>query len=352
MTTPAIREREPPRLGEAVLEVGDLRMYYTTSAGEVKAVDGLNFSVKRGEVLGVVGESGCGKTSLALTIMKLLPSNGKIRSGRILIRGSDVVPMSDTEIRRKIRWSEVALIPQGAMNALNPIFKVGDQISEVIMAHSLTSRAEARKKTEELLVLVGIDPSRASHYPHEFSGGMKQRAMIAMSLALDPSLLIADEPTTALDVIVQAGIVRLLLDVKKRLGISIILISHDLALVAQMSEKVAIMYAGKFVEFGTSVDVYGLPLHPYTLGLLGAFADIRKPKEKLTAIPGSPPDLLDPPSGCRFRTRCKYAQELCATAEPPLEEALPGHLVACHFWKDIKENRAPINLGKWGEAKA
>jgi oligopeptide/dipeptide ABC transporter ATP-binding protein len=329
------------RLGETVLEVTDLTMHYATSAGDVKAVDGLTFSVKRGEVLGIVGESGCGKSSLALTIMKLLPSNGRIVSGKIVVKGTDVVPMSDTDVRRKVRWSQIAMIPQGAMNSLNPIFRIGDQISEAILAHSSASKAEARRKAAELLSLVGIDSSRANNYPHEFSGGMKQRAMIAMSLALDPALLIADEPTTALDVIVQAGIVKLLLDVREKLGVAIILISHDLALVAQMSEEVAIMYAGEFAEFGRSIDVYHSALHPYTMGLLHAFADIRKPKEKLVSIPGSPPDLLTPPSGCRFRTRCVYAQDLCADKEPKLEEALPGHFVACHYWKDIKEGRAP-----------
>ncbi len=329
------------RLGENVLEVDDLKMYYTTSAGQVKAVDGLTFSVKRGEVLGIVGESGCGKSSLALTVMKLLPSNAKIISGKILVRGTDVVPMPDAEVRRKVRWSQIAMIPQGAMNSLNPIFRVGDQISEAILAHGSTSKSEAHRRAVELLSLVGIDASRANNYPHEFSGGMKQRAMIAMSLALDPALLIADEPTTALDVIVQAGIVKLLLDVREKLGVAIMLITHDLALVAQMSEEVAIMYAGKFVEFGRSAEVYHSALHPYTLGLLHAFADIRKPKEDLVSIPGSPPDLLAPPSGCRFRTRCAYAQDLCATREPSLEEALPGHFVACHYWKDIKEGRAP-----------
>jgi len=240
-----------------------------------------------------------------------------------------------------VRWSQISMIPQGAMNSLNPIFRIGDQISEAILAHSDVSRAEARRKAEELLSLVGIDPSRVNNYPHEFSGGMKQRAMIAMSLALDPAILIADEPTTALDVIVQAGIVKLLLDVREKLGVAIILISHDLALVAQMSKEVAIMYAGEFAEYGKSIDVYHSALHPYTVGLLHAFADIRKPKEKLASIPGSPPNLLTPPSGCRFRTRCAYAQDRCGTEEPRLEEALPGHFVACHYWKDIKEGRLP-----------
>lgn len=322
-----------------VLKVENLKMYYSTTAGQVKAVDGLSFDVSESEVLGIVGESGCGKSSLALTLMKLLPGNGKILDGKILVDSIDVVAASDSDVRRKVRWTKIAMVPQGAMNAMNPVFRVGDQIAEAILAHSDTEKAQAREKTEELLRLVGLDPDRYSHYPHEFSGGMKQRAMIAMSLALSPVLLIADEPTTALDVIVQAGIIRLLLDLKKKLGTAIILISHDLALVAQMSDTVGIMYAGKFAEYGKSSEIYKTPLHPYTMGLLGAFADIRKPKEALTSIPGAPPDLVFPPSGCRFNPRCPYARDLCREKEPALEEALPGHLVACHFWKKISETR-------------
>jgi peptide/nickel transport system ATP-binding protein len=315
-------------------------MYYTTTAGEVKAVDGLNFDLESGQVLGIVGESGCGKSSLASTLLKLLPNNAKIMSGRVLVEGEDVIPMSDEEVRRRIRWTKISLIPQGAMNALNPVFRVGDQIAEAITAHTDLSNAEAQRRTIELLRLVGVDPTRRRHYPHEFSGGMKQRAMIAMSLALDPKILIADEPTTALDVIVQAGIIDLLMSLRGELGAAIILITHDLALVAQMADKVAIMYAGKFAEYGSSKDVYGSPLHPYTLGLLGAFADIRKPKENLTSIPGSPPDLITPPTGCRFNPRCPYAKELCRTSDPIFAEVKPNHFVACHFWKEIQSVRS------------
>jgi len=322
-----------------VLSVKDLRMYYTTMAGDVKAVDGLDFEVEESEVLGIVGESGCGKSSLSLALMKLLPSNAKIIGGQILVDGLDLVSASDAEVRRRIRWRKIAMIPQGAMNALNPVFRVGDQIVESITAHADSSKGEAQKRTADLLKLVGIDPSRARYYPHEFSGGMKQRSMIAMSLSLTPSVLIADEPTTALDVIVQAGIVQLLLAIKKELGTAIILISHDLSLVAQMSDKVAIMYAGKFAEYGSSVAVYKTPLHPYTLGLLGAFADIRKPKEALISIPGSPPDLVNPPTGCRFHPRCPYAQQVCIDKEPEFEEALPGHMVSCHLWREIQRSR-------------
>ena len=316
-----------------------MRMYYTTSVGDVKAVDGLNFSLAQGEVLGIVGESGCGKSSLASTLLKLLPSNAIVKEGRIIVDDRDLIPLRDQDVRSSIRWTKIALVPQGAMNSLNPVLKVGDQIAEAITIHSDVTKSEAMAKTDSLLKLVGVDPARGKHYPHEFSGGMKQRAMIAMSLALNPRILIADEPTTALDVIVQAGIIRLLLSLRDEFKMAIILISHDLALVAQMSDTTAIMYAGKFVEYGASKEVYKNALHPYTLGLLGAFADIRKPKEALTAVPGSPPDLIEPPEGCRFHPRCPYAEEVCRSKEPPLAEAWEGHMVACHFWREIRTRR-------------
>jgi peptide/nickel transport system ATP-binding protein len=311
-------------------------MYYSTTEGEVKAVDGLNFQLEKHEVMGIVGESGCGKSSLAISILKLLPKNARIMEGKIMLDGEDLVPMKDADIRRKVRWTKIAMIPQGAMNALNPVFRVGDQIAESMTVHGSASGSEAKTRTEELLKLVGVDPARSRHYPHEFSGGMKQRAMIAMSLSLSPEILIADEPTTALDVIVQAGIVRLLLSIKDEFGTSILLISHDLALVAQMSDKTAIMYAGKFVEYGASKGVYNSPLHPYTLGLERAFADIRKPKRALTSIPGAPPNLIDPPQGCRFHPRCPYAKAVCREKEPELLEVSTDHSVACHFWEEIR----------------
>ncbi|MBI3858859.1 MAG: ABC transporter ATP-binding protein [Thaumarchaeota archaeon] len=321
-----------------LLKVEGLRMHYQTASGYVKAVDGVNFELNKGEVLGVVGESGCGKSSLAGSLLKLLPKNAKIMEGKILLEGEDLVPMGDSEMRSKVRWTKISLVPQGAMNALNPIFRVGDQIAESMTIHTGVRKAEARARTDKLLELVGVDPSRGRHYPHEFSGGMKQRAMIAMALSLSPKILIADEPTTALDVIVQAGIIELMLSVRRELGTSIILISHDLALVAQMSDKVIIMYAGKIVEYGQSKDVYINSLHPYTLGLQHAFADIRKPKERLISIPGSPPDLVEPPTGCRFNPRCPYAKDLCRAKEPELLEVEPGHMVACHFWEEVRQN--------------
>lgn len=319
-----------------VLSVEGLRMYYTTTQGDVKAVDGIDFQLDRQEVLGIVGESGCGKSSLAITLLKLLPTNSKILEGKVLLDGEDLVHMKDSEVRRRVRWTKISMVPQGAMNALNPVFRVGDQITESMTVHGSVSKSEAKTRTNELLKLVGVDPARSRHYPHEFSGGMKQRAMIAMSLALSPEILIADEPTTALDVIVQAGIVRLLLSIKNEFGTSILLISHDLALVAQMSDRTAIMYAGKFVEFGSSKEVYKSPLHPYTLGLVGAFADIRKPKKALVSVPGSPPNLIDPPQGCRFHPRCPYAKAVCREKEPELLKVSENHSVACHFWEEIR----------------
>jgi peptide/nickel transport system ATP-binding protein len=320
-------------------------MYYATSGGDVKAVDGVSFDVEKGEVLAIAGESGCGKSSLAWTLIKVLPPNAKILEGRIGIDGLDITKMRETDVRRRIRWKKIAMIPQAAMNAMNPVFRVGDQIAEVISLHTGDSKEKAREKARQLLALVGVDPNRASYYPHEFSGGMKQRAMIAMSVALNPSLLIADEPTTALDVIVQAGIIKVLLTLREKYDMSIILISHDLALIAQLTDKTAIMYAGKFVEYGKGTEVYHDPLHPYTLGLLAAFADIRKQKAKLVSIPGAPPDLVAPPPACRFHPRCLYAQQICREKEPPLEEAKPGHFVACHFWREISAKKGTKNEG-------
>ena len=319
------------KLGESVLEVSDLRMYYTTSAGEVKAVDDLNFSVRRGEVLGVVGESGCGKSSLALTIMKLLPSNAKILSGRILVKGEDVVPMPDSEVRRKVRWSEISMIPQGAMNSLNPIFRVGDQIAESILAHSSVSKGDAKKKAAELLALVGIDPSRVNNYPHEFSGGMKQRAMIAMSLALDPALLIADEPTSALDVVTQRQVMETINRVQKAIGAAVILIGHDMGLMAQFVDKVAVMYAGRLVELSSVRDIFISPLHPYAQALISSLPRLEN-KGVFQGIPGLAPSLLRLPGGCAFHPRCPRVMEVCRSVRPELLPQGDSRSVACHLY--------------------
>ncbi len=315
-----------------LMDVKDLKMYYRTSSGWVRAVDGLTFSVDRGKGLGVVGESGCGKTSIAITLMKILPRNARILGGKIIFDGTDLVPMSESDMRKNIRWSGMSLIFQGAMNALNPVFKIDDQIAEAIRVHEpgVTGR-EAKERIGKLFELVGIDPSRASSYPHEFSGGMKQRACIAMALACNPKMLISDEPSTALDVIIAAQILKLLRELKEKLNLSMMVISHDLSIVTETCEQAAIVYAGKVAEFGDIIQIFKDPLHPYTQGLLSAFPSIKAQKTRLVSIPGSPPDLTQPPPGCRFNPRCKYAMEVCRKKQPALIETEKDHYASCHL---------------------
>jgi peptide/nickel transport system ATP-binding protein len=314
-----------------VLQVQDLKTYYSTLRGPVKAVDRVNFEVEKGEALGLAGESGCGKTTVALSVLRLLPLGGKIVDGHILFRDMDIANSSSGDMR-KIRWKGISIVFHGAMNALNPVYKVGDQIIEAIMRHEGNiSKNEAEERVGKLLEMVGVDPSRASNYPHEFSGGMRQRALIAMSVACNPELLIADEPGTALDVIVQAQVLKLMRELKAKLNLSMILITHDLSIIAETCENTAIMYAGKVAEYGEVVGIFKDPLHPYTQGLSGCFPSIRAARKRMAAIPGSPPDLLNPPSGCRFRTRCPNAMDVCQREEPNMIEASKGHFVACHL---------------------
>jgi peptide/nickel transport system ATP-binding protein len=318
---------------DKVLDVQNLKVYYEIQRGFVKAVEDVDFYVNKGEALGLAGESGCGKTTVALAILRLLPSNAKIIQGKIFFKGKDCTQLSEEELRREIRWKGISIVFQGAMNALNPVFKISDQIVEAIKLHEpQVTKEEALKRAEKLFSLVGLDPSRVHNYPHEFSGGMRQRAMIAMALASNPEILIADEPGTALDVIIQAQILGLLRQLKENLGLSMILISHDLSIIAETCEKVAIMYAGKIVENAEAAKLFKEPLHPYTQGLIGAFPDIHMPRTKLTSIPGSPPDLLDPPEGCRFHPRCKYAMEICYRKTPETKEVAKEHFVACHLY--------------------
>jgi len=316
-----------------VLGVEDLKTYYTTQRGPVKAVDGVSFEVEKGEALGLAGESGCGKTTVALSVLKILPSGGKIVGGHVFFGGNDLANLSDKDMR-KIRWKGMSIVFQGAMNALNPVYKVGDQIIEAILTHETdTTKKEAEERVGKLLKMVGIEPSRASNYPHEFSGGMRQRALIAMSIACNPELLIADEPGTALDVIVQAQVLKLLRELKQKLNLSMILITHDLSIIAETCEKTAIMYAGKIAEYGNIASIFKKPLHPYTLGLLGAFPSIKASRTRMSSIRGSPPDLLEPPLGCRFHPRCQYAMDICRKEEPDVTEATKGeHFVACHLY--------------------
>lgn len=317
----------------ALLQVVDLKTYYETLNGYVKAVDSINFELEKGQALGLAGESGCGKTTVALSIMRILPPNGKIVGGKILFEGKNLADLNISDMRKKIMWKRISLVFQGAMNALNPVYRVEDQIIEAIRLHEPNvSKKEARERAQKLFELVGLDPSRIRGYPHEFSGGMKQRAVIAMALACNPDIVIADEPATALDVIVQAQVLQLIKMLREKLHLSLILITHDLSIIADICDKIAVMYAGKIVEYGDVVSVFKEPLHPYTQGLLGAFPNLWSPRTRIVSIPGTPPDLLSPPQGCRFHPRCKYAMEICSKKEPGRwKDGSKNHSVWCHL---------------------
>ena len=317
----------------AVLQVEGLTTNYRIQRGWVRATEDVSFDVQSAEALGIAGESGCGKTTVALSILKILPSGGRIRKGKILFEGRDLVPLSESEMR-SVRWRGISIVFQGAQNALNPVFKVGYQIAEAIKTHEHNvPGAEVKERVGNLLQLVGMEPSRADNYPHEFSGGMKQRALIAMALAANPKVLIADEPGTALDVIVQAQTLKLLRELKDKLGLSMIMISHDLSIIAETCEKVAIMYAGRIVEYGDAKMIFKNPLHPYTQGLIKAFPSIKGERVKLQSIPGTPPDLLSPPTGCKFNPRCPYVMDICRKVDPSLDQHQEkDHLAACHLY--------------------
>jgi len=314
----------------ALLEVENLRTYFYTLRGVVRAVDGVSFKLEKGETLGIVGESGCGKSTLAWSLLRLVPPPGRIVDGSIRIDGIDITKLSEAEVRRKIRWRKISMVFQGAMNALNPVYKVGDQIIEPMLLHGYTAK-EAYERARELIIAVGLPPSILNRYPHELSGGQKQRVVIAMALVLNPDIVIADEPTTALDVVVQAQILNLMKRLHREHKMSIILITHDLGVVTELSEKIAVMYAGKIVEFGTAEQIFESPLHPYTQALIRAVPRLKGEIHKLEYIPGSPPDLRRPPPGCRFAPRCKKAFEMC-DKEPPMIEYEKGHYVACWLY--------------------
>lgn len=316
-----------------LLKVENLKMYYKTLRGYVRAVDDVSFEITKNDALGLAGESGCGKTSTALTIMRLLPPNGKIIHGNIVFEGEYLLNMSDKELRNKIRWKKISMIFQGAMNALHPTYNIGHQIAEAILLHENVTREEALERAAKLLELVGMEAEKIDRFPHELSGGMKQRVVTAMALACNPSLVIADEPTTALDVIIQAQVLKVMKELRRRLKVAWMLITHDLSLITETCNKLCIMYAGKLVEYGDVTTIYKEPLHPYTEKLLTSFPSITGPLRELSSIPGFPPDLLKPPKGCRFHPRCSSAMEICRRKEPSFTKAdRKGHIVACHLY--------------------
>jgi peptide/nickel transport system ATP-binding protein len=313
-----------------ILEVRDLVTSFDTAAGELRAVDGVSFALEAGETLGLVGESGCGKTMTALSILGLVPDAGRVRSGSIAFEGRDLVALGEAEMRT-LRGERIAMVFQEPTTSLNPLYTVGEQIAETLRIHRKLGRRAARQEAIEMLRLVEIpEPERrADAYPHQLSGGMRQRVMIAMAICCHPHLLIADEPTTALDVTIQAQILDLLAGLQSRLGMALLLVTHDLGVVAERAATVAVMYAGRIVEYGSVDDVFNQPLHPYTRGLLDSLPRIGGRQRRLEAIPGTVPDLLHLPSGCRFRDRCSFAVPPCAEIDPALEPHRPTQLAAC-----------------------
>ncbi len=320
------------------LEIKDLRISFASDRKRVEVVGGVSINVPKGKIIGVVGESGCGKTVTALSAMRLIPEPpGKIDSGEILFDGANILEYSDRDMR-SIRGNRISMIFQEPISSLNPVFTVGDQIGEALRTHRNLSKTEEKERVLELLKLVGIPAPerRIKNYPHELSGGMSQRVMIAMALACDPEVLIADEPTTALDVTIQAGILELIDDLRVRLGMAVLLITHDLGIIAEVADEVYVMYAGKVVEHGLTADLFREPHHPYTVGLLNSVPDLHENKEKLNAIPGIVPSPDNFPLGCRFQDRCPLVIDKCRQNEPPLEEFENGHMAACWRREAVK----------------
>ncbi len=332
-----------------LLEVKGLKTYFYTEDGVVRAVDGVDFEVYPGEVLGLVGESGCGKSVTSLSIMRLISKPGRVDAGEILLDGEDLLKLPEEEMI-KVRGNRISMIFQQPQTALNPVFKVGDQLAEVLNVHQDMGREAGWDRAVGLLKMVGVpDPERrAEAYPHELSGGMAQRVMIAMALACVPELLIADEPTTALDVTIQAQILDLIRDMRKEMGTSVILITHDLGVVAEMAERVAVMYAGEIVEQTDVNRLFDEPLHPYTQGLIGSIPVLGEIKEKLDVIPGSVPNLVNLPPGCRFAPRCqarfKHGLTICTDLDPELEDIKPGHKVRCWLYQNAEGHTAPLKV--------
>ncbi len=322
------------------LEVKNLKLHYLTRNGAVRALDDVSFDIYEGETLGVVGESGCGKTTLGTALLNMPSPPGKIVGGELLLDGKNLLELSEQEYRKDIRWERISMVFQGAMNCLTPVYTIEKQMMETIKYHREIDEAEALERIKKYVNLVGLYDDILKRYPHELSGGMKQRIVISMGLFLEPDVVICDEPTTALDVVVQAQIINLLKELKEKLKLSFIFITHDLATEAEVSDRIMVMYAGKVAEIGTNQQIYGSqgPAHPYTRRLLAATPKLHEKVENLAFIPGTPPNLLNPPTGCRFHLRCSEVMDKCRVEEPVLQEIEPGHKVAC--WRcshDSKE---------------
>ena len=324
-------------MADPILDVKGLITHFFTESGVVKALDGIDLSVYPSESVGVVGESGCGKTQTAYSILRILAQNGEIMGGKVIYKGQDLVKLSESEMR-KVRGKEIAMIFQDPMTSLNPVLKISDQMIEVISMHRDISIEEARELAVDTLTAVGLSEAekRIDEYPHKFSGGMRQRILIARALALRPSLLIADEPTTALDVTIQAQVLEIIKEMKDKFDLALMLITHNLGVVAELTDRVHIFYGGRVAEVAKTYDLFTKPMHPYTIALLESIPSLDVDKGRLATIPGSVPQLINPPKGCRFHPRCKYAKDICSKDIPTMEEKAPGRFVACHFWEEVE----------------
>lgn len=335
-----------------LMKIKNLKTHYRISDGIVKAVDGVSISIKKDEVFGLAGESGCGKSTLIRTIMRLVPQTAMVSADELSYHDEALLPLSEKEYRERILWKEISLVPQSAMNSLNPVYRVGDQLAEAIRTHEATSKKEIRERTEQLFRGVGLQPELTRNYPHEFSGGMRQRAMIAMSLALDPGLIIMDEPTTGLDVLVQERILRELKAIREKSMASIFLITHDISVIAEMSDRIGIMYAGRIMEQADAMALFNDTYHPYTLGLKNAFPSIKALDRELISIPGSPPNLSADIPGCVFAFRCPFAIPACENERPPDLEIKPNHFVHCIRTDKVDEFRERAGEKKtWQSSK-
>jgi oligopeptide/dipeptide ABC transporter ATP-binding protein len=318
-------------MADVLVSIRNLDVHYHTRMGVVKALDKVSLDIERGQLIGLVGESGCGKSTLGFAILRLIPPPGRIVGGSILFDGEELLD-KDGEYMRQIRGKRISMVFQDPMTSLNPLQRIGDHLVETITTHESVSKQEAWKRAEELVDRLGISPSRLSDYPHQFSGGMRQRIMISLALALDSDLIIADEPTTSLDVIVEAQILDLLKELKAAYNMTLMLITHNMGIVAELVDRVAVMYAAKIVEVADALDLFANPLHPYTQGLLKSIPNIKLLDQEFEIMKGSPPDLIDPPTGCRFHPRCLHAMDICSEVDPPLKHVENGTMVACHLY--------------------